>query len=83
MIVVTREASDEWTATRGSDVVGRLRALVKPDRRCALLPSDIADDGAYGPLVDAAARDTSVDLYIEADLDATELLGTLAEGGSR
>lgn len=81
MIVVTQEASDEWTATDGPDVVGRMRALVKPDRRCALLPSDITDDSAYGPLLDAAARDATVDLYFEADEDATDLIGTLAERG--
>ncbi len=81
MIVVTGEGQDRWTASDGAEVVGRLRAFVKPDQRCALFVRDVVGERAYGPLVDAALRELDRDLYIEVDEDALSVREILVERG--
>jgi hypothetical protein len=80
VIDVRRDGPDRWTAVRGAEVVGRLRALVRPDGRCHLLPRDVATD-AYGPLVDEALRALGRDLYVEVDEAAADVRRVLAARG--
>lgn len=81
VIEVTLGEPGRWTASSGGDVVGWLRALVRPDQRCALYLRDIADERAYAPLLDAALGELTGELYVEADEDATSLRTLLAERG--
>jgi GNAT superfamily N-acetyltransferase len=78
--VVAREAPLEWTASRDGAVVGRLRALVRPDRRCYLFFGDCAAD-AYGPLLDAALDALGQDVYVEVDEAAADAQRELGERG--
>src|ERR1700742_892288 len=79
--MVTGEDHNHWTASIGAEVVGQLRALVKPDRRCALFVRDLTDERAHELLVDAALRELDRDLYVEVDEAAASVRDMLAERG--
>src|SRR5689334_340741 len=80
VIVVTRDGLDWWTATRGAQPVGRLRVLLRPDRRMCLYLRGVADD-AYAPLVDAVLRVHEEDLYVEVDETAEHARDVLTARG--
>jgi len=80
MIVVAAQAPLGWTALRNGDVIGALRALIRPDRRCQLLPRDVAAE-ALGPLLDAAVDALRRDVYVEVDEAADDAQRVLAAKG--
>jgi GNAT superfamily N-acetyltransferase len=80
VVVVEQDGPERWIATRGAQAAGRLRVLVRPDRRTSLYLRDVADD-AYAPLLDAVLLLRGEDLYIEVDEAATQVLDLLAARG--
>jgi RimJ/RimL family protein N-acetyltransferase len=80
MVTVTSSPDDRWTAARNGEIVGVVRSLVRPDRRCYLFFRNAAAD-AYGPLLDGVLASAGPDLYVSvADTD-TDTLTVLAQRG--
>jgi ribosomal protein S18 acetylase RimI-like enzyme len=80
VIAVTEDGPQRWTASQGGEVVGRLRALVRPDERCTLYLREVASD-AYAPLVDVALSALDGEVYVEVDEGADDVRAVLAERG--
>jgi ribosomal protein S18 acetylase RimI-like enzyme len=80
MVVVESPEPLLWTAKRDGRAAGRLRAFVRPDRRCFLSSGD-CDRDAYGLLIDAALQAVQCDLYIEVDEADTDAYGDLRARG--
>lgn len=80
MVAVVRDGVDGWLALRDGAVVGRLRALVRPDQRCFLLLDRFKDD-VYRQLIAGALSELGREVYLEVDEGAVEVQAVLAELG--
>ena len=69
-----------WRAADGDEVLGSVRAWVRPDQRCALFFGECRAD-AYDPLLTAVSAELRRDLYVWADEADTANLARYAELG--
>lgn len=80
VIVVDRYGADRWQAVRDGQVVGRLGAMVRPDRRTFVFFDTVAED-VLGPLVNRAVAEFGGDLRAEADEEDVDVQRILAARG--
>jgi RimJ/RimL family protein N-acetyltransferase len=80
VVAVVRDGVDGWLALRDGVVVGRLRALVRPDQRCFLLLDRFEGD-VYRQLVAGALSELDREVYLEVDEGAVDVQTVLAELG--